>query len=53
MRVWAHAMLSRMAGSEEHRELLREAGFGSVQITTETNKEWIFASGRKEGIEGS
>ena len=32
---------------EEHRDLLTTAGYANVQITTESNKGWIFASGKK------
>lgn len=43
----------KLLSPEEHRNLLTNAGFSNVQITTETNKGWIFASGKKDEVQGS
>jgi ubiquinone/menaquinone biosynthesis C-methylase UbiE len=38
---------------EEHRNLLTNAGYSNVQITTDPNKGWIFASGKKNELQGT
>ena len=43
----------KLLSPEEHRNLLTNAGFSNVQITTETNKGWIFASGKKDEVQGT
>lgn len=35
---------------EEHRDVLTNAGYSSVQIATESDKGWIFVSGKKNHV---
>jgi ubiquinone/menaquinone biosynthesis C-methylase UbiE len=39
----------KLLSSEEHQNLLTNSGYSSVQVTTESGKGWIFASGKKNG----
>ena len=43
----------KLLSPEEHRNLLTNAGYSSVQITTESGKGWIFASGKKNEVLGT
>lgn len=43
----------KLLSPEEHRGLLTNAGYSNVQIVTEANKGWIFASGKKNEVQGT
>jgi ubiquinone/menaquinone biosynthesis C-methylase UbiE len=43
----------KLLSPEEHHNLLTNAGYSSVQITTKPNKGWIFASGKKSEVQGT
>lgn len=43
----------KLLSPEEHRNLLTNAGYSNVQIATEANKGWIFASGKKNEVQGT
>ena len=43
----------KLLSPEEHRNLLTNAGYCNVAITTESSKGWIFASGRKDQGQGT
>jgi ubiquinone/menaquinone biosynthesis C-methylase UbiE len=41
----------KLLSPEEHRSLISDAGYSKVEIATEPNKGWIFASGKKDEVQ--
>jgi ubiquinone/menaquinone biosynthesis C-methylase UbiE len=43
----------KLLSPDEHRVLLTDAGYSNVQITIETTKGWILATGKKPKVAGA
>jgi SAM-dependent methyltransferase len=43
----------KLLSPDEHRALLTDAGYSNVQITIETTKGWILATGKKPKVAGA